>query len=75
MTFSRTFKATLAIAVFSLSIAPASAQIKKRVSTADRIDRLESAVQDLQGVVYSVEDNAFGQGQAGSDPFGDGADY
>ncbi len=51
MVLSSKLKAVLAVSVFAIWAGPAFAQ----GSVKDRLSRLESAVQDLQGAVYSVE--------------------
>ncbi|MCI5046029.1 MAG: tol-pal system protein YbgF [Aquisalinus sp.] len=59
MSLSRKFKVALAASVALTLSAPAFAQYGNDRDTADRLNRLESAIQDLQGVVYSVEQTAY----------------
>ncbi|WP_306253064.1 tol-pal system protein YbgF [Parvularcula sp. IMCC14364] len=59
MSLSKKFKTALAMTVALTMAGPAFAQYGNDRDTADRISRLESAIQDLQGVVYSVEQTAY----------------
>ncbi len=70
MTLSRTFKAALAVTVFGFGMTSALAQSpNSNLDLGSRLNRIESALQDLQGVVYSVEQSAYGSQGSENDPY------